>query len=197
MILVTDLSGVFFNKGLTLSVEILSKKYNLDPKKVRFVLNGTFAEKYRTGLVDTEVFWQEVKKELDIDNIEEFRQIFFDAYTPQQPYLDLIANIRKQGIKVAYLSNNPEDRVGYLDEKFGFISLFDFGLFSCEAHVRKPAKSIYEKFLDKFNLKGENIIYVDDKEENLVPAKELGMKTIHFVGEANMIRSLKELSISI
>ena len=197
MILVTDLSGVFFNKGLTLSVEILSKKYNLDPKKVRFVLNGTFAEKYRTGLVDTEVFWQEVKKELDIDNIEEFRQIFFDAYTPQQPYLDLIANIRKQGIKVAYLSNSPEDRVRYLDEKFGFISLFDFGLFSCEAHVRKPAKGIYENFLDKFDLKGEDVIYVDDKEENLIPARELGMEAVHFVGEVEMRSDLRKMGINI
>ena len=52
MMLVFDLSGVFFNKGLKVAVERISNKYNLDPEKVRFILNGSFAEEYRTGLIE-------------------------------------------------------------------------------------------------------------------------------------------------
>ena len=197
MILVFDLSGVFFNKGLKVAVERISTKYNLDPEKVRFVLNGSFAEEYRIGLIEVDDFWKKAKEELNVEDIDDVRQIFFDAYEPQKSSIDLINKIKKKNIKVAFLSNNPKDRAEYLNKKYDFISLFDFGYFSFNAHVRKPDKKIYQKFLENFDLDANEIIYIDDKEENLKPAKELGMKTILFQDINQLKDELKEVGISI
>gem|GEM_PF-2638363 len=197
MMLVFDLSGVFFNKGLKVAVERISKKYSLDPEKVRFVLNGSFAEEYRTGQIEVDDFWKKAKEELNVENVDDVRQIFFDAYEPQQSSIDLIKKIKEKNIQVAFLSNNPKDRAEYLDKKYGFISLFDFGYFSFDANVRKPDKMIYQKFLEKFNLDAKEVIYTDDKEENLEPAKELGMKTILFQNIDQFKHELKEAGINI
>ena len=197
MILVFDLSGVFFNNGLKLAVERISEKYNLNPDTVRFVLNGSFAEEYRTGLIKVTDFWKKAKEELNVENIDDVKKIFFDAYEPQQSSIELINKIKEKNIRVAFLSNNPEDRARYLDKKFGFISLFDFGYFSFEAHVRKPNKGIYKKFLENFSLDADEIIYTDDREDNLKPAKELGMKTILFHDISQFKRELKESGIGI
>lgn len=195
MILVFDLSGVFFNKGLTLSIERISKKYNMDPKKVRFVLNESFAEEYRTGQIDDNIFWQKAAKELNTNYIDDIKKIFFEAYQIQEETTELIKELKDRGIKVAYLSNSPKDRSVYLDKKYGFLSMFDFGMFSWEAHVRKPAREIYQKFLDKFNLNPEDILYIDDMGENLLIPKDLGMKTLLFVSGEKLIADLQELKI--
>ena len=56
---------------------------------------------------------------------------------------------------------------------------------------------IYQKFLEKFDLDASEVIYTDDEEENLKPAKELGMKTILFQDIEQFKRALKEAGIDI
>ena len=177
MILVFDLSGVFFNDGLEVAVERISKRFNKEPKNVEFVLNGSLAEKYRTGLEREKEFWERAKEHLGITDINAVRDIFFSAYYPHQESIDLMKQLRTRGIRIGYLSNSPEDRTAHLEKKYHFITLFDFGLFSYEAHVWKPNPRIYQALVEKYALNPLDILYVDDRESNLRPAQALGMKT--------------------
>jgi len=197
MILVFDLSGVYFNNGLKVAVKKISEGFNLNPETVEFVLNGSFAEKYRTGLIDSEEFWKNAKKYLKVNNIEKIKKIFFESYHPHDESMKLIKDLREKNTKVAFLSNSPNDRTKFLDKKYGFILMFDFGLFSFEAHAWKPHKEIYQKFLEKFKLNPKNLIYIDDKEKNLNPAKELGMKTILFQDINQFKQELKKAGFDI
>jgi len=192
MILVFDLSGVFFNNGLKVSVEKISDEYNLDSETVEFVLNGSFAEKYRTGLIEPEEFWENAKEYLKIDDIESIKKIFFNSYHPHKESVQLMNHLKDKKIKIAFLSNSPKDRTEFLEEKYNFISLFDFGLFSFEAHAWKPDKEIYQKFLDKFDLNPKEVVYIDDREKNLKPAEDIGMKTILFESVNQLKDELKK-----
>ena len=195
MLLVFDLSGVFFNNGLKVAVKKISNDFNLDPKTVELVLNGSFAEKYRQGLVNSKEFWANAKEYLKVSDIEKIKRIFFDSYYPQEESIELLKSLREHENKIAFLSNSPKDRTEFLDKKYGFISLFDFGLCSFEAHAQKPNKQIYQKFLEKFKVNQYEIIYIDDKEKNLQPAKELGMKTVLFQSIEQLKHELKEAGI--
>lgn len=195
MILVFDLSGVFFNDGLKVAVKKISDVFKLNPETVEFVLNGSFAQEYRTGLIETEEFWNKVKDYLKVDDVKKIKKIFFESYHPHEESVQLLKTLRNQKIKTAFLSNNPKDRAEFLDEKYNFIPLFDFGLFSFEAHAWKPDLEIYQKFLKKFDLNPNDIIYIDDRERDIKPAKELGMKTILFQNINQLKDELKKLGI--
>jgi len=197
MILVYDLSGVFFNNGLKISVKKISEEFSLNPENIEFVLNGSFAEKYRTGLIESEEFWKSAKEYLNVDDIEKIKSIFFESYHPYEESVKLLKLLRENKITLTYLSNSPKDRTEFLDKKYNFISLFDYGLCSFEAHTWKPDKEIYQKFLEKFNLNPEDTIYIDDREKNLKPAKELGMGTIFFKDIEQFKIALKEAGILI
>ncbi len=197
MILVFDLSGVFFNDGLKVAVKKISDEFKLSPKKVEFVLNGSFAQKYRTGLIETKDFWKQAKEYLKVDNINKVRKIFFKSYHPHEESVKLLKDLKSKKIKTAYLSNSPKDRVEFLNERYNFISLFDFGLFSFEAQVWKPDKEVYQKFLNRFNLHSKDLIYIDDRERDLKPARELGMKTILFQNIDQLKDELKKLRVSV
>ena len=193
MIVLFDLSGVFFKRDLKEVVKRISKKYFLDPQKLEFVLIGPFSFEYRKGLVYPEDFWKRVKEYLNIEDVEKIKHAFFNAYYPYNKTIKFIKKLKQRKIQVAFISNSPKDRVKYLNRKYNFISLFDFGLFSFEVNVCKPDKGIYEKFLEKFNLKASEVIYIDDKEKNLEPAKELGIKTILFKNIEQLECGIREL----
>ncbi len=195
MILVFDLSGVFFNEGLKVAITKISTKYQLNPEAVEFVLNGSFAAEYRTGLIEPEQFWKKAKDYLKVKNINQIKQIFFESYYPHEESIRLLNQLKKKNIRTAYLSNSPKDRTEFLDKKYDFIKLFNFGLFSFEAHAWKPDPIIYQKLLQKFNLIARDIIYIDDKEKNLAPAKELGMNTILFQDNHQLTQELRKFSI--
>jgi len=195
MIVVFDLSGVVFNNGLKIAVAKISKEFNLDSQIIEFVLNGSFAEKYRTGLIEPEEFWQKTKNYLKVNDIEKIKKIFFESYNLIEETVNFLRFLREKSIKIAFLSNGPKDRTEYLDNKNGFISMFDFGLFSFEAHSWKPHIEIYEKFLEKFNLNPQELIYTDDKEKNLHPAEQLGMKTILFQNITQFRTELEKMKI--
>ena len=200
MILVFDLSGVFFNEGLTVAVNKISKEFKLNPKTINFVLNGSFAQEYRTGLIESEEFWKKAKEYFKIDDnlkINRIKKIFFESYYPHEESVTLLKELRKKKVKIAFLSNSPKDRTEYLNKKYNFIILFDFGLFSFEAHAWKPDTEIYQQFLEKFDINPKDIIYIDDVEKNLAPAKELGMKTVLFQTTAQLKKELKKWGIAV
>ncbi len=187
-----DLSGVFFNEGLSVAVKEIRRKYGIESSKVEHVLNGAFAKEYRTGLIEPEDFWQRASSELKVNNIGELAQIFFNSYYPNKETADLLARLRKAGIKTAYLSNSPKDRAEYLDKKYGFLALFDFGLCSYEAHAWKPDIEFFEAFLRKFRIKPGDAIYVEDREPHLKPARDLGMQVIQYKNTQQLERELNQ-----
>ncbi len=195
MILVFDLSGVFFDNGLSEAVKHISSQYRLDAKEVEDTLNGRFAEQYRIGLLESDKFWEQARSRLGVEYIEGIRRIFFDSYHPHIESQSLIERLRSHNVRVGYLSDSPKDRTDYLDNKYHFIARFDFGLFSYEAHARKPSTEIYRALLDRFQLDPGNVVYIDDKKSNLQPAEALGMKCVLFEDVVKLERTLKELGV--
>jgi 2-haloacid dehalogenase len=65
-------------------------------------------------------------------------------------------------------------------EKFPFFKEFDGIVVSGQEKILKPDKRIYYRLLDRYNLKVENIIYIDDNIDNIRAAEEIGMVSILF-----------------
>ena len=194
-IVMFDLSGVFFNEGLKVAVKKISERFGLEPAKIEYVLNGDFAKEYRTGLVEPDEFWKKAKSELKIQKTAELALIFFSSYHPNLKTVDLLSKLRKAGIKTGYLSNSPKDRTKYLDAKYMFLAMFDFGLCSYEAHAWKPDVEFFEIFLKKFKIRAQNVIYIEDKEQHLKPALDLGMATVLYKSTDRLEVKLRNMGL--
>lgn len=57
---------------------------------------------------------------------------------------------------------------------------FSYLFISCDIGMQKPDRDIYEFVLQKTGLLPKEILFVDDKEENLEPAYHMGWNTYHF-----------------
>lgn len=83
-------------------------------------------------------------------------------------------------LQIAICSNAPKNIVeSFLNEK-GIQRYFNHVIISSALGMRKPNKDIFEKTLQMLGLKPWETVFVDDKEENIQAAEELGLKGILF-----------------
>jgi 2-haloacid dehalogenase len=69
-------------------------------------------------------------------------------------------------------------------QKFNFLHWFNGRLVSGEEMSPRPFMEIYKTVISRYSLDASKAVFVDDKERNLNPAKELGIKTILFTNQA-------------
>ena len=59
--------------------------------------------------------------------------------------------------------------------------------------MMKPEPEIYSLAVNKLEIKPEECIFVDDKEENLVPANKMGMKTVLAKNPKQIIKEVLDI----
>ena len=77
-----------------------------------------------------------------------------------------------------------------------FQGLFDGGVASCEVHVNKPDPRIYQALLDKYGLKASESVFIDDRQDNVQAAFELGFVGIRMKDSVGtLVRSLATCNV--
>ena len=93
---------------------------------------------------------------------------------PRHRMEELVRRLKSHGYCVYYLSNIPQDVLDLLRDR-GVLDGFDGGVASCEVHINKPDPKIYKALLDKYSLKAEECVFIDDRLENVQAAcRKLG-----------------------
>ena len=104
---------------------------------------------------------------------------------------ELIRELKASGARLYLLSNIS---IGFAEnwhkipEVSNILSLFDGLVFSGPIGMNKPNRDIFEHLLEKFNLKAEDCVFIDDSEKNINGAKAVGINTILFTGDAEKLR---------
>ena len=115
---------------------------------------------------------------------------------PRRRMQELVRKLKSRGYCVYYLSNIPEDVLDFLTER-DLKGLFDGGVASCEVKVNKPDPRIYQALLDKYRLRADECIFIDDRAENLLPASALGFGIYEMHGVGTLLRSLPTFGVSL
>lgn len=114
---------------------------------------------------------------------------------PRRRMRTLVEQLKQRGYCVYYLSNIPEDVLALLMER-DFQGLFDGGVASCEVHVNKPDPRIYQALLDKYGLKASESVFIDDRQDNVQAAFELGFVGIRMKDSVGtLVRSLATCNV--
>ena len=80
----------------------------------------------------------------------------------------------QRDFKLGLLSNAPPALRGLM-QRLGLAGYFQQMTISGEVGVRKPNQGIYRIALDSLGVEAEGALFVDDIEENLVAARQMGM----------------------
>ncbi len=108
--------------------------------------------------------------------------------------VEMLHKLKKQ-YKVYGLTNWSAETFPIALRRFDFFKLFDGIVVSGDEKMIKPDKRFFQILLDRYNLKAENCIFIDDNIKNIVSAGEMGFICIHFTTETNLELELAKLGV--
>lgn len=115
---------------------------------------------------------------------------WYEPRIPVEGMLELVEELSKK-YNLFLLSNASENQPKYWN-KTEFAKYFKDTLISCDVHVIKPNKEIYELAIKKFNIKPNESIFIDDNKDNVQGAINSGINAIQFIDANKLKEELKE-----
>jgi len=138
-------------------------------------------EQLDKGLLDEDSFWlkfsQRIHKSMPINVKELAHKLFNEHFELYEEVVNMLKSLRTNGYVTAVLSDTFPYMADITRERNGY-DYFDKVYLSCEVGFVKPQKEFYELVVKDLVVLSGECIFIDDNEDNLLPAKKLGMKTI-------------------
>ncbi len=106
---------------------------------------------------------------------------------PVEGMLELVQGLKAAGYRT-YLLSNASHRQHIYSQKCEAIGLLDGKLISADVQLVKPDPQIYRIFLDRFGLKANECVFIDDTPINVEGAVHEGMEGIVFHLDAAELR---------
>ena len=109
-----------------------------------------------------------------------FSEVYFRALSPNDPMIELMAELRDGGYAMALLTNNVREWEPLWRSMMPVDELFAVVVDSAFVGCRKPEPRIYEITLERLGAEPPSCLFVDDVEVNCEAARELGIHAVHF-----------------
>ncbi|WP_090930106.1 HAD family hydrolase [Nonomuraea jiangxiensis] len=113
----------------------------------------------------------------------------FAGFERVEAMYDMLRDVRLHGVKTCLLSNSWSNEY----PRDGWDELFDAVVISGEVGMRKPEPRIFHHALGQIGLAGEECVFIDDIEANILAARAIGMAGIHHRDPDTTIAELESL----
>ncbi|MFX1445357.1 MAG: HAD-IA family hydrolase [Promethearchaeota archaeon] len=131
-------------------------------------------------------------------NVDYYLELWFQLYSKfarLSTEMEKIVNYLHQAGYIVSLMSNTFDLHARSNELRGFYNMFDHVFLSNEIGLRKPDLAKYKYVIKKLKTKPKKCVFIDDKLQNLIPARQIGMNVIKFESIEKFIKQLEDLGI--
>ncbi|WP_433471829.1 HAD-IA family hydrolase [Spirillospora sp. CA-142024] len=105
----------------------------------------------------------------------------------------LLTELAGRGTPLALLSNAPVELARMVDGR-PWASLFRHRLYSADLRLAKPAPEIFHELTGRLGAAPGDVVFVDDREENVRAARTLGIRSVLFTGVPGLRAELARLA---
>jgi glucose-1-phosphatase len=190
-ILILDLGNVVF--------PIRFEKFDVWLNSCKGETVGEFEEQfhkiyvnYERGDFDTQVFMNRLRSELNLTfNDEKFREMWVSIWVEDTVGITEVVSDFKDKISCYVLSNTNALHIEHYLKTKPILSMFKKLYLSHELKSAKPESEIYKKVTIDLDCEPEQIIFFDDKSQNIESAKAYGWDA-HVFENADQVRSIVE-----
>jgi HAD superfamily hydrolase (TIGR01509 family) len=152
-----------------------------DAEQIRGLLDQSpLLFRLESGQMTNEEFFAEVSSLTGYTGgFGEFANIFGDIFSAIHPMIDLHGQLRARGVPTFIFSNTNELAVRHIRANYAFFAHFTDYIYSHEAGAMKPDHRIYEVVERRSGRKGAELLYLDDRKENVDAGASRGWQVVH------------------
>lgn len=196
-VVVFDLGKVLVDFDYSIAGRRIAAQSKMSAAEVQLYLDHSpLLFRYETGLMTRLEFFETVREHTGFrGDLPEFSKLFADIFTEMPEMTALHAALRDKGIPTYIFSNTNDMAIEHIRRAFPFFANFDGYIFSYEVGAMKPAAKIYEA-LEKLTSKcGADIVYLDDRQENIDTGAARGWQTILQTDPAKSRAAIEKLGL--
>ena len=161
-----DLDGVIIQSGP--SFELFERDHAITRDDFR----EFFSRPYRRAMIGECDLYDVLPEALVTWNwrgtLQEFLDVWFESCCECDPEMvKEIERLKSAGVRCCLATNQDNRRVAFLDRLASLRQLFSDRYFSCHMRAAKPNRDYFEHIQTSLKLSGTQILFVDDKQENV------------------------------
>ncbi len=194
---VFDLGKVLVDFDYSIAARRIAERGAAEPGAVQgFLDHSPLLYRYETGQMSRQEFFEEVRRFSGFKGgIDEFAQFFADIFTEIPPMIALHHRLRDARVPVYIFSNTNDLAIGHIRRNFPFFAEFDAFVLSYEHCAMKPDAKLYEVVERVAGRHGGQILYLDDRIENVEAGRARGWQVIHHGQPAESIAVIEKLGL--
>jgi len=192
-VIIFDIGGVTIKEPMSSIYKDVGREFKTSAERIK--------QKYleidsliSTNKISAKKFWWKLAKKLQIEDVGLLETIWIKSLKENAPFnknvVKLINDLKEKGYKVATLSNTlkPHEKV---HRKAGCYKFFSKVFLSDRLGMKKPDAEIYRYVSRALNVRPDECVFIDDKLENVVGARKVGMKAILFKNAQQLGKEVK------
>ncbi|MGP8259814.1 MAG: HAD family hydrolase [Acidobacteriaceae bacterium] len=160
-----------------------------------------FRHDYDRGALTGRANWEAVAADagvrFDDGQIDALMAADIDLWTQiNQPMVEWAGRLQQAGMRTGVLSNIGDAIGEGVLARLAWLAGFDTCVWSHEMQTAKPDPAIYLRTAQALKTAPRNILFIDDRMENIAAAAQLGMQTVHYTTHAAFEHAMRERGLS-
>ena len=194
-----DLGKVLINFNFETGVNGLHAACPISREQFEVVLwDKIWVRRYERGEISTKELHDHLCEAAGLTlTLPEFCATWSSVFLPDLLVSEELLASLKRRYPLVLVSNTNEAHAEYIREKYRVFDYFDHLVFSYKVGSLKPDARIFEHAIATANLPAESLFFTDDREENIVAARNLGIHAHQFVSEAKLIEALQQAGVEL
>ncbi|MGO8696550.1 MAG: HAD family hydrolase [Limisphaerales bacterium] len=179
-VVVFDLGKVLLDFDYGIAAAKLAARSRLTPVEIQHLLGqSALIYRFETGLMTEREFFDEIRAASGYSgSADEFFEAFADIFCEIIPIVQVHAALKAHKVPTFILSNTNPIAVRHIRKTYPFFAHFDGYVLSYEHQVMKPDAKIYALIEGLAGRTREEIVYLDDRPENVEGGLSRGWRAL-------------------
>ena len=192
-----DLGRVIVDFDMAECESALASRSGLEREAFLAVLwNSDWIRRYERGELSTGEFHQFLTTTgvLKMDYVE-FRRVWSEVFDPVPILPTAFLSGLARRYTMALVSNTNEAHADHIRRNYDVFDCFTHHILSYEVGALKPDPKIFEAAIEATGHSREAVLFIDDREENVLAGRALGMQVHQFSSSSGLLRAFEALGI--
>jgi len=191
---------LFDADGMLINTESFSVQYSRDFKVSQEKILPFFQNEFQLCLIGEADLKKVIKPYLALwqwnKSVDDFLQYWFKSeHRIDDRIVNVIHELRQKDIRCYLATNQEKYRTQYMRDEMGFAHVFDGIFSSAEAGSKKPSTEFFDYVFEMLpGLNKKDIVFWDDKEENVIAARDYGFQAEQYTSFEDFRGKIAELT---
>lgn len=194
-----DLGGVIVDFNMSFAFNAFAEKSLLGRDRFEGLIRDTdWLERYECGKISTHDFCDFLQREASLDmDYDDFyvswTHVFEEDLTIS---IDFLTELNRR-YPMGLVSNTNEAHAEHIRKHYGVFDCFDHHILSYQVGSIKPDRKIFEYAIEVMEKEPGELLFIDDRIENVCAAEQLGMQAQQFESLPCLQRTFRKCGINL